>query len=188
MNNIKELVAYAKTTPLNYGSWGNGSGGHMLMEMLMARTGMPANHIPYKTVAQIAPAVMAGEVPVAWIDAASPLGLIKSGKLRAIAVSSGVRLPQLPEVPTLIEQGVPFKQDVWYGLFAPARTPAPLVERMNALLNGWIRLPETKEFFVGKQNWPAPEPMTPAQFTQSLKDEVASWKQLMTDARIAPEN
>jgi tripartite-type tricarboxylate transporter receptor subunit TctC len=187
IQNIKQLVEYGKANTLNYASWGKGSGGHLLMEMLKVRTGLQATHIPYKTVSQIPSAVMAGEVPIAWVDSAWPLGLIQSKRLRAIAVSSGARMPQLPDVQTLGEQGVPFKQDAWYGLFGPAGMPAELVNRINTLLNAWLALPATQDFFITRQNWPGPQPTTPAEFKALLQADMAVWKSLMADAKVEPE-
>ncbi|MBL8386495.1 MAG: tripartite tricarboxylate transporter substrate binding protein [Burkholderiales bacterium] len=185
---LSELVAHAAAQGgrLSYGSWGIGSGGHLVMEMIKARTGMPMEHVPYKTVAQIAPAVVGGEIGVAWIDSATPVGLIRSGRLRAIAVAAQARLPQLPEVPTLNEQGVPMNVTSWYGMFVAKGTPAPVVERMNALLNQWLRLPDTVAFFEQKQNAPAPTPTTPAEFARVLQADLEGWKKMVADARLTP--
>ena len=186
--NLKEFLAYAaaQSGKASYGSWGIGSGGHLVMEMIKARTGMKAEHIPYKTVAQIAPAVVAGDVPAAWIDSATPVPLVRAGRLRAIATSSQTRLPQFPEVAILTEQGVPFDVTSWYGMFVLKGTPAPLVTRLNALLNQWLVLPDTVAFFEQKQNAPAPTPTTPAEFARVLQSDAEGWKKLIDDAKLTP--
>ncbi len=188
VQNLKELVAHAARQggKMSYGSWGIGSGGHLTMEMIKARTGMQIEHVPYKTVAQIAPAVVAGDVEVAWIDSATPVALVRSGRLRAIATASQTRLPQLPDVPTLNEQGVPFDVTSWYGVFVRSGTPAAAIQRLNALLNQWLVLPDTIAFFEQKQNAPAPVPTTPAEFSRVLQSDLEGWKKLVADARLTP--
>ena len=186
--NLRELIAYAagQAGKMSYGSWGIGSGGHLVMEMIKARTGMKAEHIPYKTVAQIAPAVVAGDVPAAWIDAATPVALVRAGRIRAIATSSQTRLPQFPEVTTLTEQGVPFDVTSWYGMFVLKGTPAPIIARLNTLLNQWLLQPDTVAFFEQKQNAPAPMPTTPAEFARVLQSDADGWKKLIDDAKLTP--
>ena len=186
--NLKELVAQAakQEGKMSYGSWGAGSGGHLVMEMIKARTGMQIEHVPYKTVAQIPPSVVAGDVAAAWIDSATPVALARSGRIRAIATSSQTRLPQFPEVATLSEQGVPFNVTSWYGMFVLKGTPAPIIGRMNALLNQWLVLPDTIAFFEQKQNAPAPMPTTPAEFARVLQSESDGWKKLVEDAKLTP--
>ena len=186
--NLKEFLAYAAklSGKVSYGSWGIGSGGHLVMEMIKARTGMKAEHIPYKTVAQIAPAVVAGDVPAAWIDSATPVPLVRAGRIRAIATSSQTRLPQFPDVMTLTEQGVPFDVTSWYGMFVLKGTPAPIVARLNALLNQWLLQADTVAFFEQKQNAPAPMPTTPAEFARVLQSDADGWKKLIDDAKLTP--
>lgn len=183
--NLAELVAYAKTKrDLSYASWGIGSGGHLFMEMIKKHTGMPINHVPYKTVAQIPPDLITGVVPVAWIDSATPVGLVKSGKARVIATASQERLPLFPDTPTLSEQGVPFKVQSWYGLFAPRGLPPDVLARLNAVLNKWLTLPETVAYFRDKQNSPAPIPTTPAQYAKVIADDTEGWRQLIADGGV----
>ncbi len=188
VRNLKELVAQAARQggKMSYGSWGIGSGGHLVMEMLKARTGMQIEHIPYKTVAQIAPAVVAGDVAAAWIDSATPVPLVRAGRLRAIATSSQTRLPQFLDVATLTEQGVPFDVTSWYGMFVLKGTPAPIIARLNTLLNQWLLQPDTVAFFEQKQNAPAPTPTTPAEFAKVLQSDAEGWKKLIDDAKLTP--
>lgn len=150
VTDLKGLLALAKAQggSLSYGSWGVGSGGHLVMESICLQAGVRMNHVPYKTVAAIPNDLMAGVLQVSTIDSGTPVQLIKAGKLRAIAALSGRRLPQLPDVPTQGEQGFPLESAPWYGLFGPASMPPELVNRLNALLNKWLELPETKTFIT----------------------------------------
>lgn len=186
IQNLKDMLAYAKAQGggLNYGSWGVGSGGHLVMETLREKTGVPLNHVPYKTVAAIPPDVVSGTLGVSTIDAATPVALIKAGRLRAIAAMSPARLPQLPDVPTMAEQGFPVGFIPWYGLFGPASMPADLVQRLNTLLNKWLLLPDTMALFEQKQNSPAPKPKSAEAFAAQIQAELPVWRQMMKTARI----
>lgn len=186
IQNLKDMLAYAKAQSggLNYGSWGIGSGGHLVMETLQEKTGVPFNHVPYKTVASIPPDVVSGTLPVSTIDSGTPVALIKAGRLRAIAALSPARLPQLPDVPTMSEQGYPVGFVPWYGLFGPASMPNDLVNRLNALLNRWLVLPEAAALFEQKQNSPAPKPKSAEAFAAQIQAELPIWRQMMKTAKI----
>jgi tripartite-type tricarboxylate transporter receptor subunit TctC len=188
VKNLKELVAYVKSkSGLSYASWGVGSGGHLVMEWLKQQTGMDITHVPYKTVAQISPDVISGVIPVATIDSASPMVHIRSGRVRPIAALSQTRLPQIKDVPTLGEQGLPLEAQSWYGMFGPPGMPKELVDRINGLLNRWLVLPDTVAFFEQKQNGPAPVPTTPAEFEKVLQSDLVAWQKLMDAAGIKPQ-
>jgi len=189
VKDLKELVAYAKTRKdLSYASWGLGSGGHLVMESIKAQAGLAdtMTHVPYKTVAQIPPDVISGVMPVATIDAATPVPHIKSGRMRAIGTMSGERLPQLPDVPTMIEQGFKLDAFPWYGLFGPKGMSRDLVERLNAVANKWMVLPETTEFVMSKQNGPAYKPLSVAGFEKVIQDDLVGWKRLIDQAGVKP--
>ncbi|MCX7228446.1 MAG: tripartite tricarboxylate transporter substrate binding protein [Burkholderiales bacterium] len=188
VKNMRELVEYARTrNDLSYASWGIGSGGHLVMESIKAQSGMKLVHVPYKTVAQIPPDVISGVMPIATIDAASPLPHLRSGRMRAIGTLSGERLPQLKDTPTVIEQGFKLDAFPWYGLFGPKALPREIVDRMNATLNRWMVLPEVAEFFDQKQNGPAPKPLSVAEFEKLIQSDLVSWKQLIDVAGVKPE-
>jgi tripartite-type tricarboxylate transporter receptor subunit TctC len=188
VKNMRELVEYVKTrNDLSYASWGIGSGGHLAMESLKMQSGMKMVHVPYKTVAQIPPDVISGVMPIATIDAASPLPHLRSGRMRAIGTLSGERLPQIKDIPTVMEQGFKLDAFPWYGLFGPKGLPREIVERMNATLNRWMVLPEVAEFFDQKQNGPAPKPLTVAEFEKLIQSDLVSWKQLIDVAGVKPE-
>jgi tripartite-type tricarboxylate transporter receptor subunit TctC len=186
VTDLKGLLALAKAQggSLSYGSWGVGSGGHLVMEAICLQAGVRMNHVPYKTVAAIPNDLMAGVLQVSTIDSGTPVQLIKAGKLRAIAALSGRRLPQLPDVPTQGEQGFALESTPWYGLFSPASLPPELVNRLNALLNKWLELPDTKAFFAEKQNSPAPIPKSPEAFAAQIQRELVSWKKMVADAKV----
>lgn len=186
VNDIKQLIAYAKSQPggINYGSWGVGSGGHLIMETLKERTGMTLNHIPYKTGAAIAPDVVSGVLKVSTIDSATPVALIKSGRIRAIAALSPKRLPQLPDVPTLDEQGYPLGFAPWFGMFGPASMPPELVNRINTLINRWLVTPEAVAVFEQRQNSPAPTPKSAEAFAAQIQAELPVWRKMMQAAKI----
>ncbi|MFZ4758408.1 MAG: Bug family tripartite tricarboxylate transporter substrate binding protein [Burkholderiaceae bacterium] len=188
VTNMKELVAYAKTrNDLSYASWGVGSGGHLVMESIKQQTGMSMVHVPYKTVAQIPPDVISGVMPIATIDAASPLPHIRSGRVRAIATMSGERLPQIKEIPTMLEQGLKLDAFPWYGLFGPKGLPREIVDRLNTSLNRWMVMPEVAEFFNSKQNTPPPRPISVAEFEKVIQADLVSWKGLIDVAGVKPE-
>lgn len=185
---LKELIDHAKTRKdLTYASWGIGSGGHLVMESIKQQSGMQIEHVPYKTVAQIPPDLISGVIPVATIDAATPLPHIRSGRMRPIAVLAGERLPQIKDVPTMIEQGFKLDAFPWYGVFGPKGLPREIVERTNALLNRWMALPEVAEFFDTKQNGPAPIPISVAEFEKVIQRDLVTWKQLIDGAGVKPE-
>lgn len=185
---IRELVdhARARNGELSYASWGVGSGGHLAMETVKRQTGLRIEHVPYKTVSQISPDLISGVVRVAWIDAATGVPHIRSGRVRAIAVTGPQRMPQLPEVATLAEQGLQYDAHPVYGLFGPKGMPPALVRRINALLNQWLARPQTIEFFAQRQNMPSSEPMSPEQYAKSLQDELQAWSRLVRDAGLTP--
>ena len=186
VNNLKELLALAKSQAggLSYGSWGIASGGHLVMEAICAQAGVRMNHVPYKTVAAIPNDLLSGVLTVSTIDGATPVALIKAGKMRAIAALSNKRLPQLPDVPTMGEQGYPLESAPWYGLFGPASMPADLVNRLNALLNKWLMLPETRTFFAEKQNTPTPMTKSAEEFAAQIQRELPVWRKMVADAKV----
>lgn len=185
---VKELVDHYKSRgeTLNYASWGVGSGGHLAMESIRQQTGVKTNHVPYKTVAQIPTDMLAGALSVAWIDSATALPFLKSGRLRAIAVTGHVRLPQMSDVASLQEQGLIFDAPPAYGLFGPKGMSPELTNRINAVLNRWLAQPQTIEFLAQKQNMPKPEPTTPAQYARLLQNELVSWRKLIEQAGFKP--
>ncbi|WP_059410416.1 Bug family tripartite tricarboxylate transporter substrate binding protein [Cupriavidus basilensis] len=174
--NLKEFVAHVRARPdaYDYASWGIGSGGHLTMEALRMQSGIRMRHVPYKSVPQILNDMQGGIVKVGWVDASSSLPLIRAGKLRVLAISGTRRGAATPDVPTMTEQGYPFDTDSWYGLFAPAGTPAAIVQRLNAEVNQALASADIRERFL-QMNMTDPPIKTPEQFAQTVRDDVAVW-------------
>lgn len=151
VNNVKELVAYAKEKPgrLSYGSVGNGTSFHLGMEQLKKQTGTFIVHIPYKGMGQVLTDLLAGHVQLALANTPNAVPYVESGKLRAIGVAHPTRVAQLPDVPTIAEQGIPgFESNSWFIFFAPGATPAPILERLNSVLVAVLRQPAVESALV----------------------------------------
>src|SRR5206468_2771389 len=134
-NSVAELIAYAKANPgkLNFASSGNGTSIHLSGELFKVMAGVQITHIPYKGSAPALQDLLAGQVQMMFDNLPPSLPQIKGGKLRALAVTSATRAPALPDVPTLAESGLPgFEASSWFGILAPAGTPAPIVAKLNA--------------------------------------------------------
>jgi len=148
VNNLKEFIAYAKANPgkLNYASQGNGSISHIGTEMFKQTTGVDMVHVPYKGSGAAIQDVLAGQVQVFISTPPSLMQHIQSGKLKGLAVTGRDRHPGMPNVPTTAEAGLPsFQLESWVGLFAPAKTPAPIVAKLTESVKKSLALPEVKE-------------------------------------------
>lgn len=179
VKNFKELVDYARANPdkLSYCSWGTGSGGHLLMEYLKKQAGMVMTHIPYKGTAPCVQDIVAGQLMVGTADVSSTVELVKSGKIRAIGYGGASRLPRLPDVPTLTESGYTFNAYSWYGLFAPAATPRPVVQKLNAALLEVLKDPATVER-MAEYNFVDLPLTTPEQFAETVRKDAQVWGDL----------
>ncbi len=147
-NTVAELVALAKAKPgsLSYASVGNGSPGHLAGELLKLRTGSQMTHIPYRGGAPAVTDVMGGQVPLLWVSIPAAAQFVKAGKLKALGVSTLRRSAAFPDVPTLQEAGIAdFEVDSWYAMFVPAKTPKPVIERLNRVLNSIVAEPAIRE-------------------------------------------
>lgn len=183
--NVQDLVAKAKAKPggLNYGSAGNGSATHMNAEVFRLAAGVDAQHVPFRGTPEAMTEVMAGRVDWFFAPMVSALPLIKSGKLQALAVGTAKRSPALPEAPTTVEAGVPGSEYLfWVGLFAPAKTPQPVVDRLQAEVAKIMASPELKERLdkLGAE----PFTMASAQFNKFIADETAKAQQVVKAASI----
>jgi tripartite-type tricarboxylate transporter receptor subunit TctC len=182
---VKDLVAKAKAKPggLNYGSAGNGSATHMNAEVFRLAAGLDAQHVPFRGTPEAMTEVMSGRVDWFFAPMVSALPLIKSGKLQALAVGTAQRSPALPDAPTTVEAGVPGSAYLfWVGLFAPAKTPQPVVERLQAEVAKIMVSPELKERLekLGAE----PFTMPSAQFNKFIVDETAKAQQVVKAASI----
>ena len=188
VNNVKELLDYARKNPgkLNYGSTGSGSSNHLSMELLMRMTDTKMTHIPYKGSAPATLAMLSGEIDVLFDNIPNVLQQLKAGKMKAVAVTGTQRAVLFPSIPTVAESGVPgFEVNVWFGMQLPAGTPKPLVERMNRDIVRILKEPESIKKF--RDQGVEVIASTPAAFSQLLQSEVVKWTQVIRDANIKVE-
>ncbi len=173
---VADLVAYAKAKPgqLNYGSGGNGSAGHLAGELFKQKAGIFALHIPYRGGNPAQLALLAGEVDFNIDNLATAAPNIKTGKLKALAVTSLQPSPALPGVPTLAATYKGFAIDTWWGLVAPAGTPKAVIDRLNAAFTAALKAPETQTRFAALLAEPVPT--TPAQFEAFMAAERAKYQ------------
>jgi tripartite-type tricarboxylate transporter receptor subunit TctC len=190
VKNIAELIALAKKEPgkLNFASVGLGSYPHLDMERFMKASGTEMTHVPYKGGAgQAIPAMLAGEVQVAFFNMASLLPHIRSGRLKALAAVPAQRLPELPDVPTLAEQGFPgIGTNAWQGLFAPAATPRPVVDKLYASVAAVLNKSEQKEG-LARQMMAVEVSKSPQEFTDQVRRETQVWGEFLREAKIRVE-
>jgi tripartite-type tricarboxylate transporter receptor subunit TctC len=180
---VKELIAYAKKRPgeLNYSSAGNGSQPHLTAEMFKARTGINIVHVPYKGAPPQIADLLAGHVALTFGTSPTAVPHVKSGKLRALGVSTAKRIAALPDVPTIDEAGVPgFEALGANGLVGPAGMPPAIVEKLNATVVRIVREPAMSKFLSdqGADPWTT----TPAEYGAYIKSEVAKWAKAVKDS------
>jgi tripartite-type tricarboxylate transporter receptor subunit TctC len=183
--NLKELVALARSQPgkLNYGSSGNGGPLHLAAEMFKSQVAIDVVHVPYKGNAPMTIAVLAGEVNVVFDSLTGPLPNIRAGKLRALAVTGKKRVGVLPDVPTVIETGVAnFDYEAWNGVLLPAAAPREAVQRLNAELVRALGLPEVRERLTALGYDPAPT--TTEQFGAILANDLKRFGEVVKSAGI----
>ena len=185
---VKELIAMAKARPgeINYASAGNGTGQHLSMELFKLMTGVNLTHVPYRGAAPAYTDVISGQVPVFIDNLASALGQIKGGNVRALAVTSKQRSPLLPDVPTVEEAGVPgYVYYTWFGLWAPKKTPQPIIAKLNAEVKKAIADPAVKDRIVAAAGETLDMPLTDIE--PFLKAEIAKWADVVKRAGIQVE-
>jgi tripartite-type tricarboxylate transporter receptor subunit TctC len=186
--NLTEFLALARAQRggMSFSSAGSGSATHLIMEYLENQAKVDLVHAPYKGAAPAMQDLLGGQVDAMFPSLTTALPHIKSGKLRALAVASVQRDPVLPDVPTVAEQGFPgFSAIQWWGLCAPAKTPEPVVARLNKALVEALSLPEIQNKLHDMAAQPMP--MSPQQFGNFLKDEVAKWTQLVRETNLQIE-
>ena len=185
---LKDLVAAAQDRPgqLTYSSGGNGSAAHITFESLKLRARIFMLHIPYRGTAPSVTDVIAGQVDCTFTGAPAVIAHVRSGRLRALAVSSPQRLAALPDVPTVAESGYPgFEADQWYGLVAPAGTPAALVARINAEVNKALALPDVVQQLNAEGATPMPSP--PQAFGELIRREIPRWAEVVKAGNVGPD-
>lgn len=183
--NIKELIALAKADPgkLNYGSTGVGSGSHLAMELFMQRTGIKMTHVPFRGAAPLVQEIIGGRIDIANSTLPSVLEQINSGTLRAIALASPERNPRAKDIPTLREQGISDADaDSWAAFFAPAATPAPVLEKLSQSVMAAIAKPAITEQIL-KLGFTL-KVRDPAAFKPYHLQEIATWEKIIKDAGV----
>jgi tripartite-type tricarboxylate transporter receptor subunit TctC len=188
VKNLTEFIAYAKSKPgqLNYGSAGNGSAGHLAFEYLKMASGTFMLHVPYRGTGPMLTDLMAGRLQAASVGAPALLAFIKAGKLRCIATGTAQRLPQLPDVPTVAEQGFKgFEMTQWYGLMAPTKWPKANLAKLESEAIKAARSSLVKEKLA--QETALAVGNTGAEFDAFIKSEQARWKPVIARAQIKPD-
>jgi tripartite-type tricarboxylate transporter receptor subunit TctC len=178
--NVKELIALAKAQPgkLTYGSSGVGGAGHLAGVLFDQLAGTKMIHVPYKGGAPAMIALVSGEVNLVFATAETAVPQVKAGKIRALGVTTAKRSALLPDLPTIAEGGLPgYEANNWYGLLAPAKTPAAIIERLNREVVKVLNMPKVKEqlFRSGLDA----SPSTPKEFSAYIKSEMAKWSKVV---------
>jgi tripartite-type tricarboxylate transporter receptor subunit TctC len=175
---VKELIALAKTKPLNGGSSGLGGTGHLALELFNLQAGTKITHVPYKGGGPAIVDLLGGNIQLSFATAASVVAHIQSGKLRALAVTTAKRSALVPELPTVAETGLNgYEVNNWNGFFVPAGTPRPLIDRLNRELTVALTAPDVKDFLFKQGIETAPG--TPEQFAKYMKLEQTKWARVI---------
>ena len=185
---LKEFIALAKTKPrqMNYGSSGNGSLGHLGMEMLKSMTGIDLAHIPYKGAAPALTAVLSGEVSVQISQIITVVPQVRAGRLRALGITSSRRSQAVPDVPTISEAGAPgFEGSSWFGVVAPSHTPQPIVAKLNAELVRIMNLPDIHAQFTNEGADPVGD--KPEEFALKIRSDIAKWGKVIKAVGIVAD-
>ena len=188
VKSVKELIALARSNPgkLNYASAGNGSSNHLSMELFKSLTGVDIVHVPYKGSAPAVTDLIGGQVDLMFDNVPNVLQQVKAGKLRGLAVSSKERSPFIKELPTVAESGVPgFDVSVWFGVVAPAGTPQSVIAKLNAEINGILKLAEIRQAFNNQGVEPAGG--TPGEFSSFLVAQTTKWAKVVKDSGAKAE-
>jgi tripartite-type tricarboxylate transporter receptor subunit TctC len=187
-NNLRELIALAKAKPgsLSYGTSGTGNTPHLVGEMLNLRAGTDFQHIPYKGGAQAIADAVGGQIPLVFTAIASAQQFLKAGKLKALGVTSTARVAALPDVPTFIESGLPdFVVNSWIGILAPAKTPRPIVDRLQRDIAAVLKDPDVQARYAVLGNEPVGN--TPDEYAAQIKTDLAQWGVIVKRAGIRIE-
>ena len=188
VHTLPELIQWIKANPdkYAYGSWAAGSSAQLMMEWLKKQTGIKTEHVPYRTMNQLLTDLSSGVLKVGWTDPGSPVPFVRSGKVRAIAVSGSVRFPQLPDVKTMAEQGYKFDQVGWFGIFAPAGTDPAIVKRLSEEINKVQKSPQMAAL-MKSLNLASPPVKTPEQFSEMISGDSQIWAKIAADSKVRLE-
>jgi len=183
VSSVKELIAQAKKEPgkIDFASSGNGSAQHLVTELFMYMTGIKLNHVPYKGSGPAQQDLMSGIIKVSFVGTPIAIPHMKSGRLKALGVSTATRSPEMPDVPTIAEAGVPgYEAIVWIGMLAPAGTPREIVARLNGEIGKLVRTDEVKKLLA--PTGMEPDPDTPEQFGAYLKGDYDKWGKVVRES------
>jgi tripartite-type tricarboxylate transporter receptor subunit TctC len=187
VHSVKELVAYAKANPakLSYGSGGPGAPHHLYAELLKSLTGIQMTHVPYKGTLPALNDVLAGHIQLMFSDIPPAAAMVAAGKVRVLGVSTGERLADYPDIPTVAEAGVPgFDVAGWFMLVAPGRTPRPVIDRLHKELAAIMATPAMQQQITKLSLVPLPTPSVEA-MQGFVKQEVVRWAKIVDAAGIA---
>jgi tripartite-type tricarboxylate transporter receptor subunit TctC len=184
---VPEFIAYAKANPgkINLGSAGNGSGSHLAGELLKMRAGIEMVHVPFRGAGPALTGVLGAQVEVIFASAPSSIALIRSGKLRALAVTTSTRSAALPDIPTVGEFVSGYEVNVWFGVGAPKRTPAEAIDKLNKEINAGLADPKIKTRLEDLGG--TPMPMMPDEFGKMIAEDTEKWAKVIRAANIKPE-
>ena len=188
VSNMKELIALAKAKPgfIRYGSGGAGGASHLGTELLRNITGIELVHVPYKGTGPALSAAIGGEIQLQLIGMSSVVPHLKSGRLKLLAVSGAKRSPAAPDIPTVIESGIPgYVFDVWYGMLLPVRTPAAIVNKLNTEMNRALKNPSVAQRFAAAGLDVAGS--SPEEFRKQIREEIVKWRKVVAAANIKVE-
>lgn len=185
---IADLIALAQSKPgqINFASAGQGTGQHLSMELFKQLTNTNMVHVPYRGAQAAYADVISGQVPVFFDNIAAALPQAKSGRVRALAVTTATRSPQAPDVPTVSESGLPgFEYHTWFGLWAPSATPRPIVEKLNAEVLKALATPEVRERLTSQAG--EPSTMKLAEIEPFVKAEIVKWAKVVKEGNVKPD-
>jgi tripartite-type tricarboxylate transporter receptor subunit TctC len=185
--NLAEFTALAKASPgkLNFASAGTGGAPHLAGELYKRMAGVDLVHVPYKGLAPAITDVLGGQVQAVFADINLVLKQIEAGKLKALAITGTQRFAALPDLPTMAEAGLPgYQAQTWYGLVAPAGTPASVIKRLHAEVSKALALPEMRSQFATQGMLPASASATPADFAALIRTDFDKWRKLIKEAGI----
>jgi tripartite-type tricarboxylate transporter receptor subunit TctC len=181
---LGQMITVARTSPvpLAYGSWGLGSGGHLVAETIRQHAGLRLSHIPYQGIAPMLNDLMGGQIPLAMSDGTGAMALLRADKVVPLAVTGQTRHPAWPDLPTLQESGIPFMAETWFAVFAPAQTPMAVRERLEAGLHAALAAPGV----TAAMRSMALEPATLGRqvFDKVWYEDIAVWRKVIADTGV----
>ena len=183
---LQDFVAMVKSKPgeFNYGTTGVGAANHLVTELFSSKAGLKMTHVPYRGTALAVTDLLAGQVTMVFADPVSALPYMQSGALRALAVTSKERSSVAPDVPTIAESGYPgFDAIAWHGILAPANTPAPIIAKLHDQIAAALKDPATKALLNAQAMQTVGD--TPDQFAAFIKEDIAVWKAVATEANVS---